>query len=322
MDVAAVLRASGAASQGLATANDLRRNGVSAGALARAVDNGSVVRLHRRVYSCAPLPALPRLVVTEQGAAPEYVVHVRAALLALGPGAVAHGRTAAALRGWPLLVEPARTIEAAVPHGSRRTTLRHVRAVERRQIERTHDRFAHGLPVTSAVQTVLDCCRSLPLVEAVVVCDSALRSHQVTVEELGRSSRELRGLREARRVREVLAVCDPLSGSVLESVLRVRMLLAGLAGFETQVVLGAARVDFCFREQRLVIEVDGKKWHPDPAADRRRDNGLVALGWRVLRYTWAEVMHDTAPVLAEIMAALQDRTDDGQMEESAGSMAA
>jgi very-short-patch-repair endonuclease len=116
-------------------------------------------------------------------------------------------------------------------------------------------------------------------------------------------------VREARRVREVLDYCDPLSGSVLETVLRVRMLLAGITGFTTQRVLrdvpGAhLRVDFCFAAQGVVVEVDGVRWHQDPARDRVRDNALAALGWRVLRFTWAEVVHEHDRVLAEIRAAL------------------
>jgi very-short-patch-repair endonuclease len=95
---------------------------------------------------------------------------------------------------------------------------------------------------------------------------------------------------------------------VLESVQRVRMVLAGIDGFATQVVLCTTpvlRVDFCFAAARLVVEVDGARWHPDPARDQRRDNVLAALGWRVLRFTWSEVVHDSARVLDTVRAALE-----------------
>lgn len=89
------------------------------------------------------------------------------------------------------------------------------------------------------------------------------------------------------------------------------MRLAGITGFATQRTvrsrngLYVRRVDFCFEGARLVIEVDGQKWHGDPALDRAVDNRLVAAGWRVLRYTWAEVVHASAAVLAEIAEALE-----------------
>jgi very-short-patch-repair endonuclease len=50
--------------------------------------------------------------------------------------------------------------------------------------------------------------------------------------------------------------------------------------------------------------VDGKRWHLEPERDRLRDNVLASQGWRVLRYTWSEVVHDHRFLVAEIAAAL------------------
>lgn len=143
-----------------------------------------------------------------------------------------------------------------------------------------------------------------------MVCDSALRSGQVTLRELETAAARLRGVREARRVRRALASCDPRSGSVLESVLRVRMAGEGIGGFATQQVVRDAsgrcilRSDFCFAGQRLLVESDRSRWHPDPARDQGRDNRLAAAGWRVLRFSWAQVVHDPSTVLALVRAAL------------------
>ncbi len=118
------------------------------------------------------------------------------------------------------------------------------------------------LRLTSPAQTVVDCALGLPLLEAVVACDSALRSGRVTVEDLERAAASLPGARGAGKARRVIAMADPASGSVLESVLRVRLVLSRIPGFVTQAVLGPAlRVDFCFPEGGLVVEVDGKRWH-------------------------------------------------------------
>ena len=64
------------------------------------------------------------------------------------------------------------------------------------------------------------------------------------------------------------------------------------------------RADFSFPEARLIVEVDGARWHPDARVDRRRDNALACLGWRVLRFGWEEVVHDTPSVLAQVREAL------------------
>jgi very-short-patch-repair endonuclease len=312
MDVTAALAEAGR-SQGLLTPARLRALGVDRSALSRARADGDVVRVHRKVYAAAPLPALPRFVVGEKGVAPIYVAHVRAALLSLGDGAAACGRTAAALRGWGLLVEPSRTVEVAVPHGRGRARGKHLRIRQVRRLRRESVIVLAGtdsLSLTTAVQTVIDCCLSLPLVEAVVVCDSALRSGDVSMRELLRAARKQTGVRSARRVREVLRLADPLSGSVLESVLRCRLAQAGITRFETQCVLRdrdgrhVLRVDFCFGAARLVVETDGQKWHQDPLRDRSLDNALACLGFRVLRYTWAEVVHDHERVVADIVRAL------------------
>ncbi|HVM27686.1 MAG TPA: DUF559 domain-containing protein [Mycobacteriales bacterium] len=316
MDLLALLAATSALTQGLATHAGLLRNGVSRASLSRAVASGSVVRVRRRVYSSAPLPAVPQFVVTDTGVAPEYVAHVRAVLLSLGAGATACLRTAAALYGWGMLVEPSRTVEVAVGHGRGAVVAPGVRAYQRRGVSATRHHVLDAtapLRLTSAVQTVVDCALALPLIQAVVLCDSALRSGDVTVDSLADAARSLPGRKDAARVRRVIALCDPQAGSVLESVLRVRLVLAGVTGFTTQALLRnlpgqQIRVDFCFPDVGLVVEVDGAKWHQDPARDRARDNALGALGWRVLRYTWADVVHDHEPVLAEIRAAVAGGT--------------
>jgi hypothetical protein len=117
MDAAAVVQDCGRSSQGLAAVAQLRAAGLAPSGISRAVKSKDIVRIHRRVYACAPLPGWTQFVVTDDGVAAAYVAHVRAAMLSLGPGAGAHGRTAAALRGWAMLVEPSRTVELAVPHG-------------------------------------------------------------------------------------------------------------------------------------------------------------------------------------------------------------
>lgn len=312
MDVVEVLERSAGAAQGLMTARQLAAAGVDSWELTRAVRTGRVLRVRRAVYAAAALPKWPRWVVTADGPHRDHVLHVRAALLMLGSSATASGRTAAALRGWGMLVEPVRTIEVCLPHAHGSTTASRVTITRRRSVVREELPVADadGLWVTTSVETVVDLALSRPLIEAVVVCDSALRARDVTLEQLRRRVGRLRGRREARRLQQVLDLCDPESGSVLESVLRVRMLQAGIVGFASQRVIRDAggghvlRVDFCFERARLVVEVDGSRWHPDGRLDRRKDNALACAGWRVLRFTWSEVVDGHEAVLAQIRAAL------------------
>jgi very-short-patch-repair endonuclease len=311
MDVVALLEDTGRRTQGLASAACLAAAGVPRWALARAVHAEDIVRVRPHVYASEALPPLPRFVVTDKGVSPIYVLHVRAVLLSLGVLAAACGRTAAALYGWGLLVEPARTVEVSVPHGRGTVHAPRVRSHQRRGAPCepvTVLADCGPLRMTTPVQTVLDCALWLPLLQAVVICDSALRTKAVTVEELVRAFASLPGVKQAAQARRVLDLCDPLSGSVLESVLRVHLHLAGLTDFTTQAVLAVRpqvlRVDFCFAAAGLVVEVDGARWHQDAARDQGRDNLLTTLGWRVLRLSWAEVVHHPEEAICAIRAAL------------------
>lgn len=327
MGVAAAVEEGGRRQQGLATTRALHAARITRSALSRAVRAGEVVRVRRGVYALGPLGEWPPFVVTHEGVAAAYVRQVRAVLLSLGEGAVAAGPTAACLRGWGLLHEPHRTVHLVVPHGRGRVRLPHVQAVQRRQPRRESLQVLKGqapLWVTGALETVLDCCAQLPLLEAVVVCDSALRAGAVTLAQLEAAAAG----RHVRRVRRALALADPESGSVLESVLRVLMVQAGIGGFSTQHVLHDGhgrrilRVDFCFERARLVVEVDGARWHPDRGRDQRIDNRLAAAGWRVLRVGWSDVVHDSDAVLRLVQAALLSGSSDIQDAPAASARAA
>ena len=185
--------------------------------------------------------------------------------------------------------------------------------VHRSELEGSDRVERHGVWVTGALRTVLDLCRSLPLGEAVVVVDSALRQAHVTVEELMAALRELPAGRGRSRVARALRLMDPQSGSVLETLCRVLLQQAGLAPDETQLVVRDAsghwigRVDFAWPTRRLVVETDGFAFHADRASyrdDRRRSNALLLAGWRVLRFSWEDVVDRPDEVVATVRAAL------------------
>jgi very-short-patch-repair endonuclease len=109
-------------------------------------------------------------------------------------------------------------------------------------------------------------------------------------------------------VRRVLAVADTRSESVLESRSRVLWLAAALPAPVQQAVIRCdgrfvARVDFLWQEARLIVEVDGMGKYADPAAlrdEKRRQNELVALGYKVLRFTWADIVGRPDHVVAQV----------------------
>jgi hypothetical protein len=66
-------------------------------------------------------------------------------------------------------------------------------------------------------------------------------------------------------------------------------------------------VDFLWPERKLVVETDGRETHATPVAfqrDRRRDQILVAAGYRVARATWDQIHGELEAVVARIGSAL------------------
>ncbi|HET7454625.1 MAG TPA: DUF559 domain-containing protein [Solirubrobacterales bacterium] len=66
-------------------------------------------------------------------------------------------------------------------------------------------------------------------------------------------------------------------------------------------------VDFFWEKERVVVETDGRETHETPTAfqdDRRRDQFLVAAGYRVLRITWDQLHGERQAVLRRVSRAL------------------
>jgi len=295
-----------ASRQLLATRAHLTGAGLGPAAVADALQRGALTRVARGVYSPTPLPARVRHLVS--GGVPDaaYVARARAALMSFGSSAMAGGRTAAVLWGFDLFVEP-RQVELVMAASRNRdaqrgVVLRRMRGAVGVEVE------VLGLApvrVLSPEMTVVDCALTLPLREAVVVADSAMRTGKVSLTGLQQLAEAHLHHPRGARLRRVLDLVDPCSGSVLESLLRVLLRQHGLSP-ESQVNLVDAhggfigRVDFLLREQRLVIECDGRRWHdPEDARerDRVRDNELERAAWRLLRVTWSDVVHRPSHVV-------------------------
>jgi very-short-patch-repair endonuclease len=99
---------------------------------------------------------------------------------------------------------------------------------------------------------------------------------------------------------------DGRAESVLETLARVALVSAKLR-VESQVMIeGVGRVDLLV-EARVIVELDGWEHHGTSsafAADRRRDREAVARGFRVLRFTYSEVVGDPDGLVASVRAAL------------------
>ncbi len=112
------------------------------------------------------------------------------------------------------------------------------------------------------------------------------------------------------RAATVVLHADSRSESAGESRTRWLMHGLGLPVPELQAEIGSpdgwsARVDFLFRDQRVVVEFDGMLKYGSPEDLRRekaREDRLRELGYEVVRVTWADLARPET-VKARILAA-------------------
>lgn len=68
-----------------------------------------------------------------------------------------------------------------------------------------------------------------------------------------------------------------------------------------------ARVDFAWPEQKVILEMDGYKYHSGHQQwekDRARRNELTLMGWQVLHGTWRDAHGDPRQLLSRVATAL------------------
>jgi very-short-patch-repair endonuclease len=95
------------------------------------------------------------------------------------------------------------------------------------------------------------------------------------------------------------------SGNQAEALLWLELKSRKLGGnrFTRQFSIGPFFADFCCREKRLVVEIDGSQ-HAGSSYDRRRDDFMRTRGYSILRIWSHDVLKHRAPVCETILAAL------------------
>lgn len=288
--------------------------GISHDRVERACAAGHLVRVGRGAYAATPRGA---------GEAPPGLTPAQRARLARlcaeHPGTLASGRTAAAIWGLPLPPgvtrgTPGEIEVVATPGVSGRRGARLGAVVSRSHVPAHHAaRGPAGEPAIDALRTSIDLARGLPLHSALVPLDAAMRllvSRQGLPPEVARELLEghiadLRGSPGIRSVRAAAAWARPGAESALESIVRGRIIEAGLPAPRVQVpVIGASgrryRADMGMDlpgdppgSCRLLIEADGLGKYQraeDLRDEKRRDMDLARNGHDLLHVMYAEAL--------------------------------
>ena len=222
--------------------------------------------------------------------------------------AVFSGRTAAWLHG--LDMPPCDPVEVTLP---RLASTSRLAGMSLTRSDLTHEEVSEilDLRTTSRTRTIADLGRRLPLVEAVVVLDTALHRRITGIEQLKLWVDTHPGYHGIRQLRRAVELANPAAESPMETRLRLLLMSNGLPRPVVQMSLydgtGAfiARPDLYYPRDRLAIEYDGATHRTSLAADNRRQNRLLEAGYRLLRFTAGDILRTPASVVGQVQRALR-----------------
>jgi very-short-patch-repair endonuclease len=214
-----------------------------------------------------------------------------AAVLASGRGAVLSHRSAAAL--WDIDPRWGDVVDVTSPGGRQHRGV----VVHRSRTLTALDVTKHaGVPVTTVARTLIDLADVLDdLALARAVNEARLRG--LRLEKLGVLLARSPGRRAAARLRDLVGHADTPTRSVLEDRFVAFVERYELPRPEINQRIAGYEVDMLWRPQRLVAELDGRRFHESPRSferDREKDACLVASGYRVVRITWRRLADQPA----------------------------
>ncbi len=254
---------------GAISIQQLHEAGLSDDAVLGRRRTGRLHQLHRGVYAVGHV-------------APSNERRWIAAVLALGEAALLSHRSAAAL--WGLLSPDDGPVHVSLAGRGGRAQRQGIRVHRPVSLEAHEITRRHGIPVTSPARTLADLRRSISKRESRRAIRQAeflgLAIDPALEPDRTRSELERRFLRLCRRHRLPMPAAN----------LRV----------------GPFTVDFCWVDQRLIVETDGYTSHRGRAAfedDRGRDLKLRAMGYEVVRLSYRQVI-DRPVEVADVLRAL------------------
>jgi len=167
-----------------------------------------------------------------------------------------------------------------------------------------------GIPITNRARTVVDLAATMRLGRWTHLLDEELGARPELIRDIERVAEVWcrPGRPGSTRVADALAA--RLGGPAVPPTVLERMFHELLDGASLPLPVEQVgldflerhdeRVDGAYLEQRVVIEVDSRRWHTrlaDFERDRLRDQRAAAHGWRVLRFTWHQIVHDPVTVV-------------------------
>lgn len=190
-----------------------------------------------------------------------------------------------------------------------------VQVVRCHDLKADHVTIADGVRVTTSARTIVDLSARITEGQLLSLAEDAIAAKKTTVAQIAsvHESVARRGKPGVVAMRRVLQRMNApaVTLSVMEAKGLRLLKQADIEGFKIEYPIpwsNLHRFDLAFVEQRLAIEWDSRRWHTQSDAfdrDRARDRDATLHGWRVLRFTWADITQRGAAVISTIRRALE-----------------
>ncbi len=169
-----------------------------------------------------------------------------------------------------------------------------------------------GVVVTSPLLTAYHLACRGDVVEAVVAVDALTHKFGFPPRDVVRLGYDRFGGRGSARLPEVARLADPLADSPMETRIRLAIRFAGLPLPVLQHPVGPYTLDMAYPEIMLGVEYDGRDHLTQERAmrDLERQAYLTGVGWKILRFRKAEVLHRPGAVAARVRWELGTRVHD------------
>jgi very-short-patch-repair endonuclease len=273
---------------GVLTLAQAKRAGLSQDAINRRVRSGHWRRCARGIYFADDRPFTD-------------AARVRVGVWCYGCDAVASGLAAA---WWHGVTKYAPDIVEVTVARNARLRKRAGTRLRRRDLARADIVERKGLRATELALTVIEA--AVRQRGGAKLMDSALQRH-VDLRELWRAHLRNKGRHGSPAARNLLQAAADGARSEAERLLVKLLREEGITGWRTNYPVGGYKVDVAFPKQKVAIETDGWAFHSDQEDfqnDRERQNKIALLGWKVLRFTWLDLVEYPRRVIAEIKHAI------------------
>jgi very-short-patch-repair endonuclease len=278
---------------GVVTSAQLAAAGLGRGAIRHRLVQSRLHRVHPKVFLVGNGIASP-------------LAREAAALLSCGRNSALSHRPAASICNLLPRLDGDVDVTVVARNPRPRTGIRihRVRSLDPRDLMRRS-----GLLLTAPPRTLLDLATVLSERQLERAVEAALRLGLAREKQLRALLGRAGGHQGRGRLRAVLNLQEGPSFTRSEAEERFLALVraARLPPPQCNVRLGSFEVDFLWRGERLVVEVDGYAFHSTRAAfesDRRRDAELQMKGYSVMRVTWRQIVEEPEALVARLAQRL------------------